>query len=309
MDLLPLLENDPDLEGVIPFNRHCWAFPRCWAEHIASIRRMRALAFDWVIDLQGLARSGFFAWTANGKFTIGVDDPREGARGFYDIAVRRPSFHTHAVEWYLEILRVLNVPTDRSFTWLPSRENIARNVQRKWNTAGSRWILLNPGARWETKRWPVEYYQKLIKLIVTHVSDVRIAILGSREDSGSGKLISQMMPHRCLDLTGQTSLPELIEWVRLGNLMISNDTGPMHIAAALDKPVVAIFGPTEPRRTGPYRQLDRVTRIPLPCSPCFKSECSNPKKLECLIDITPSAVFDEVRKRLSVISSIESASA
>ena len=65
----------------------------------------------------------------------------------------------------------------------------------------------------------------------------------------------------------------MVEWVRLCDLMITNDTGPMHVAAALGKPLIALFGPTEPRRTGPYGQLENVLRIDLPCSPCMKSHC------------------------------------
>ena len=82
---------------------------------LRSIRWMRAQNFDWVIDLQCLARSGAFAWLANGKFLIGLDEVREGARGFYDVAVRRASFHTHAVDWYLAVLPRLGVPVHKNF--------------------------------------------------------------------------------------------------------------------------------------------------------------------------------------------------
>ena len=75
-----------------------------------SVRWMRAQNFDWVIDLQCLARSGAFAWLANGKFLIGFDESREGARGFYNVAVRRASFQTYAVDWYLAVLPQLGVP-------------------------------------------------------------------------------------------------------------------------------------------------------------------------------------------------------
>jgi heptosyltransferase-1 len=79
-------------------------------------------------------------------------------------------------------------------------------------------------------------------------------------------------------------------------LLITNDTGPMHVAAALGKPVVALFGPTEPRRTGPYGQLQNVLRIDLPCSPCLKSTCHFEKLNECLRGLSPAAVFERVKK-------------
>ena len=89
----------------------------------------------------------------------------------------------------------------------------------------------------------------------------------------------------------------MIEWVRLSELLITNDTGPMHVAAALGKPLVALFGPTEPRRTGPYGQLDQVLRADLPCSPCLKSTCHFEKPEECLRALTPALVFERVQKQ------------
>ena len=109
------------------------------------------------------------------------------------------------------------------------------------------------------------------RLLARKFPDAHFAILGSGEDKPLGEIISRAAPERCLNLCGATSLPEMIEWIRLGDLMITNDTGPMHAAAALGKPLVALFGPTEPRRTGPYGQLENVLRLDLPCSPCMKS--------------------------------------
>ena len=83
--LAPLLEDDTDLAGIIRFDRRRWAEPRNWARLWRDLRWMRQQAFDWVIDLQCLARSGAFAWLANGQLLIGLDEPREGARGYYDL--------------------------------------------------------------------------------------------------------------------------------------------------------------------------------------------------------------------------------
>jgi ADP-heptose:LPS heptosyltransferase len=80
--------------------------------------------------------------------------------------------------------------------------------------------------------------------------------------------------------------------------MVTNDTGPMHVAAALGKPLVALFGPTEPRRTGPYGQLNSVLRIDLPCSPCMKPHCNYEKLNECLNALSPATVFEFARKKL-----------
>ena len=304
--LAPLLEGDPDLAGIVRFERKRWSKPQHWPEMLRSIRRLRGQNFDLVIDLQCLARSGAFAWLANGKFLIGLDEVREGARGFYDLAVPRKSFHTHAVDWYLSVLPPLGVPVHKNFAWLPPRPQIPADVKRKWfsepstfNLQPSTLILLQPGARWDNKRWPVNYFAELVLQLAEKFHDVRFAILGSGEDKPLGEIISRSAPERCLNLCGATSLPEMIEWIRLCDLMVTNDTGPMHAAAALGKPLVALFGPTEPRRTGPYGQLENVLRIDLPCSPCLKGRCAYEKPNECLNAISPAMVFEQVLRRLA----------
>jgi len=265
-----------------------------------SIRWMRAQNFDLVIDLQCLARSGIFAWLARGKFLIGLDEAREGARGFYDVAVPRKNFHTHAVDWYLSVLPALGVPAHKNFVWLPERSQIAAEVKRKWfsDPANQKLILLQPGARWENKRWPGENFAALVRRLAQKFPDARFAILGSKEDSLPGEKISQAAPEKILNLCGKTSLPEMVEIVRLGDLLITNDTGPMHVAAALGKPLIALFGPTEPARTGPYGQLENVLRIDLPCSPCLKDECHFERPEECLRALSPAMVFDRAQKKL-----------
>ena len=292
--LAPLLESDPDLTGIVQFDRQRWTLPANWLEVWRSVRWMRGQSFDLVIDLQCLLRSACFAWLANGKFLVGLDEPREGARGFYDISVRRDSFYTHAADWYLAVLKELNVPIHWNFQWLPERPPISAEIKRKWSVESARWIVIQPGARWLNKRWPVEHYAELIRLLAAAQGEFRFAIMGSDEDKRAGAALTQVAPEKCVDLTGKVSLLEMVEWIRLSELMISNDTGPMHVAAALGKPLVAIFGPTEPRRTGPYRQLQNVTRIDLPCAPCLKSYCTNPEPMECLKAIAPEMVFDRV---------------
>ena len=157
-------------------------------------------------------------------------------------------------------------------------------------------ILLQPGARWENKRWPARHFAELVRSLAQQFPDARFAILGDKGDQPLGEIISRAAPERCLNLCGQTSLLEMIEWVRLGDLMVTNDTGPMHAAAALGKPLVALFGPTEPRRTGPYGQLENVLRLDLPCSPCLKSVCHFEKPEECLRALSPAQVLAHVRK-------------
>jgi lipopolysaccharide heptosyltransferase II len=281
--LAPLIEGDPDLTGIVRFERKRWGKPQHWPEMIQSIRWMRAQKFDLVIDLQSLLRSAAFAWLARGKKLVGLDDSREGANGFYDIAVPRKDFFTHAVDWYLAVLPLLGVPVHNNFDWLPERSEIAAEVKRKWpELENQKLILLQPGARWENKRWPVENFSALVRSLGEKFPAAKFAVLGGKDDSTLGEKISAAAPEKVLNLCGRTSLTEMIEVVRLGSLLITNDTGPMHVAAALGTPLVALFGPTEPRRTGPYGQLKNVIRLNLPCSPCLKSDCVIANRDECL---------------------------
>lgn len=291
-ELFPLLEGDPDLAGLFPFYRRGWQSPSYWKRLFEEMQQMRHLQFDLVIDLQSLARSALISWFAKGQLTIGLDDPREGAQAFYDIAIPRTSYHTHAVDWYLAVLKALQVPVNDEFVWLPSRAAVVENMQAKWLVKDSQWVAIHPGARWINKRWPVEYYAATLKELAERKRDLRFVVLGGGSDAAMGRQITQAAPDRCLDLTGKTSIPEMIEWVRFSSLMLTNDTGPMHVAAAMRRPLIALFGPTEPRRTGPYRGMDSVLSDSLPCAPCMQSICHHPKPLECMRKITPASVVE-----------------
>jgi heptosyltransferase-1 len=296
---LPLLEADPDLSGVIPFERERWANPIYWPEAWRSLRQIRSHQFDLVIDLQSLLRSGVVAWLANGACTIGLDDPREGARAFYDIALPRERFDTHAVDWYLSVLRALEVPVHWNFSWLPIRKAVAATIREKWPIGESRWIALQPGARWENKRWPLQHFIGVVKQLLEWDGELRFVVLGSANDAPLGQAIREAAPTSVLDLTGATSLPEMVEWIRVSHLLITNDTGPMHVGAALRKPLIALFGPTEPRRTGPYGQIDHVLQTKAPCVPCMKATCHYEKPIECLRGTEPSIVARRAIAELS----------
>jgi lipopolysaccharide heptosyltransferase II len=299
--LAPLLEGDPDLAGVIPFHRRGWVRPQHWRNLFRDFTWMREQRFDWVIDLQSLARSGAFAWLANGELTVGLDETREGARGFYDLAARRQTWHTHAVDWYLSVLPLLGVPSHRNFVWMPQRPAVEASLHERWpQLSQKRWIIVQPGARWLNKRWPVEHYADFVREISVRNPEVRFAVLGSEEDRQLGQAICQAVPAPTLDLTGKLSLPEMVEWIRASSLMVTNDTGPMHVAAALGKPLIALFGPTEPRRTGPYGEMDDVFQLDLPCVPCMASHCRFARPLECLKALPVRTVVRRAAEVLSI---------
>jgi heptosyltransferase-1/heptosyltransferase-2 len=185
---------------------------------------------------------------------------------------------------------------------MPKREGVAREVAALWNLNDGRMtIALLPGARWENKRWPATHFRQLVRELHARDSNLRFIILGAKADGPLAKEIVSAAPEQCLDLTTRTTLPQTVEVLRTCRVVVTNDTGPMHIAAALRKPVVAMFGPTTPSRTGPYGQIDRaLQRHDLPCVPCMKPTCSYPEPIACLRGIAPNIVAEQVRKRLSM---------
>lgn len=296
----PLLEGDPDLAGIFHFDRERWATPWHWGDIWKSIRELRRQQFDLIIDLQALARSGTVGWLAGGKHFIGLHDLRELAAGYYDVSVPRPSPEAHAVDWYLGVLKVLGVPVHWNFEWLPRREGLAREVEALWPMNGTPNVALLPGARWANKRWPAEHFCELIVRLRARHRDLRFTILGGKADAALAQTIVAAAPEACLDLTGRTSLPQTIEVLRHCNIVVTNDTGPMHVAAALRKPVVGIFGPTNPERTGPYGQIQHsLQRHDLPCVPCMKPTCAYREPMACLRGISPGCVADRVLTRLA----------
>jgi len=304
-NLVPLLERDPDLEGLFAFQRQRWAAPHRWPEIAASVRAIRRQRFDLAIDLQGLARSSLFGWLANASLTVGLDNlregGREGARAMYDLTPPRASPQTHAVDRYLAVLPLLRVPVHWDFQWLPPWPQAARRVRETWapEDGRTRWIVLLPGGRWDNKRWPAACFADLARRL-GDIPEVKLVVLGSKDERPLGETIAAALPGRCLNLAGATSLDEVIEWIRLSRLTITNDTGPMHVAAALRRPVIALFGPTNPWNTGPYGQLENVMQTAsLPCVPCLKSTCAYREPLACLHAIQPAAVFERANRELA----------
>ncbi|HVV02226.1 MAG TPA: glycosyltransferase family 9 protein, partial [Verrucomicrobiae bacterium] len=280
--LAPLLAGDPDISGLFLFHRKRWAEPRHWPDLWRKLAAMRAHAFDIAIDLQGLARSGAFAWLARAGLTIGLEGARESSAAAYDFIAPAPRSSRHAVDRYLQVLPLLGLEIKWDFEWLPARPDIAQNIRERHGMGAGEWWIFQPGARWANKRWPLEHFSALAGRILAASTGTKIAILGGRDDAPLGAAIAAANSGGCLDLTGRLSLPEMVECIRLSRGMITNDTGPMHVAAALDKEVLALFGPTDPARTGPYTRRGRVLQATdLSCVPCLSSRCHYPKPIEC----------------------------
>lgn len=299
-NLVPLLEGDPDVERIVPFDRKAWGRISGFRRILDDLSGLRAERYDLVLDLQGLARSALVGRFAGGKRLVGVADWREFAPLLHGESIPRPSPTTHAVDWYLAVARHLGLDTTVPFEWIPSRPAGVVEVRNRVPELGEGpWIGLQPGARWYNKRWPVEAWGILANLLASRLPDHRIAVFGGPDETALGRSIRDASGGRVTDLTGRLGLPGMIEGLRSLRLLVTNDTGPMHVAVALGKPVVALFGPTAPERTGPYGQMPNVLRLrSLPCVPCMKPRCRNADPLACLTRIAPATVAEAVAARL-----------
>jgi len=148
---------------------------------------------------------------------------------------------------------------------------------------------LCPGAEYgPAKRWPAEYYADVAQAKLAQGWEVWL--FGSDKDSGVTGAIQSMTGKRCLDLGGRTTLEEAIDLMSLTTAVVTNDSGLMHVAAALDRQVIALYGSSDPRHTPPLSEKASVLYLGLSCSPCFKRECPL-KHLKCLRDLSPERVL------------------
>lgn len=155
-------------------------------------------------------------------------------------------------------------------------------------------LALCPGAEYgETKRWPTAYFAEIAKIKKADGWD--IWLLGGPKDQISAQEIQDKSNNICLDLTGKTNLEEAIGFLSLVTTAITNDSGLMHIAAALNRPLIAIYGSSSPKFTPPLTDRAKILSQNLPCSPCFKRQCPL-KHLKCLYDLSPQMVLQAIEE-------------
>jgi heptosyltransferase-1 len=164
---------------------------------------------------------------------------------------------------------------------------------------GRRFVAVNPVAFWETKLWEDEKFAELCDRLR---EELGIGIVLTGGEAGPLDRIRAMMTTEAVNLGGRTTLRELACLYRQAALVITTDSGPMHLAAAVGTPVIALFGPTDPVRTGPYGPGHRVIRRGLDCMPCFRRRCDTPR---CMTEISVEEVFEAVRKMLAGIGRSE----
>lgn len=258
-------------------------------------KELHAKNFDLVIDLQGLFKSAVVAFLTGCPERIGYCEMREGS-GFVSRAICGEHSQEHVIERYLDVARYLGADVRNIEFPLPNLDKETATVLKKLQSAGmkaEKYVVFVPGARWETKEWPPKKYAELADKITADGTYVVLA--GGPDEKEKAALIEAAAEtDKIIDLTGKTSLRELAALINGCKVYISGDTGPLHFAAALKKPLIAMYGPTKAERTGPYGSDNiKVLTTPAQCAGCLKKHC---KDWHCMHDITPDAVYDEYLK-------------
>lgn len=260
----------------------------------AFVQSLRQGCFDVALDLQGLLRSGMFAWLSNAPVRLGFAKAREGSRLFYTHPVDTPAGPIHARDRYDALTAALGCakPPREDLDVGPAERSRLHELLSREGFSGERMVAVCPGARWESKRWPPLQFARVLDELAGHGAGQPL-IVGSpdmaeicREVAAACKLA------RPVDLCGRTGLRELTALLDECELLLTCDSGPMHIAAAQGTPVVAVLGPTDPLRTGPYGQLDHVVSGECELMPCLKRHCPGLGD-KCMKDLDARRVIEK----------------
>ncbi|TAK05878.1 MAG: lipopolysaccharide heptosyltransferase II [Candidatus Manganitrophaceae bacterium] len=279
-----------------PFIDEVIAVPFSWRAVPRLIQAVRRRPFDLVVDLQGLLRSALLGAATGASLRIGFSAAREGASRFYTDRVAVPEGIVHAVDRYREVARALGCEVSRVDFGFPASEEAAAGIDRLLTgfglSASAPFIVIHPTARWESKKWVPARFAELADWLIREKKNP-IVFVGSKGEREEGNRIVQQMKQPAINAAGRTTLPELAELIRRAECFICNDSGPMHLAAAVGTPVVALFGPTDPRKIGPYGAGHQVIRKGISCDGCHRNRCV--RENECMRAIS----VEEVIKKIS----------
>ncbi len=297
-----LLEAHPALDEIILFDRKRYGRIgrdlKITLEFARFVLDLRARNFNLVVDLQGLFRSGFFALAGGAPVRMGFAAAREFGAMFYSHRITCKDPDMHAVDRNYLFGRRLgfeNVPITFELPIQPqARESVQHKLQKAGIIPGQPYVLMAPGTRWETKLWPAEYFAEIANWILDR-HRLPVVLIGTGDEVDIARKVHEHADGRTVNLAGTTSLPEVIALVAETVLAVMHDSGPMHLATAFNKPMVAIFGPTSPRRTGPYRHPEAVARLDLPCSPCYLKKVADcPYNHRCMKDLSPNLIREKI---------------
>ena len=246
---------------------------------------LRREGFDVAVDLSGILRSGLIAWASGAPARLGFAESDEGSPLFYTHTIHG-DMRIHAVDRYLKLAAALGCDTGRvAFPFAPYDPDppICRNLPKEF-------AVIAPSAGKEANRWPAENFGHLAARL-----PMASVVVGGGSEVALAERVVGLSQGKAMSVAGKTGLKELVALIAKARFFVSNDTGPLHVAAGLNVPVVAIFGPANPARTGPYGPGHLVIRDELPCSPCYRwKPCED---WRCMEQITPERVWTAIQAR------------
>jgi lipopolysaccharide heptosyltransferase I len=299
-----IIESHPCLDEVIRFDRGCFRSKNLWRGAVREIfslwGKLRGGRFDLVIDLQGLLRSGLMAAATGADVRLGLSDARELGGLFYTHRVQLKNTDVHAVDRYMRCLERLGINSkkneERDFS-LGVEAKASKEIEQLLAEAGvkenEKFVLVVPGARWESKRWAIEKFAEVIDGIRAEMS-LGCVLVGANNERQLCERLARMCEPEPVNLAGQTSLVQLGALVNRGELVLGHDSGTIHLAVAMNKPLVCIVGPTDPKRTGPYGREDSIVRAEVECWPCRREACADNK---CMKLISIEAVLGKIKSK------------
>jgi 3-deoxy-D-manno-octulosonic-acid transferase/heptosyltransferase-1 len=300
-DAADLVKNHPSLDSVLISRRKIWIkefqagkLKKPLQEIMIFIKNLRQRPYDLVVDFHGLFKSAIIVFLSRGKRKLGYDSWQELSGLFLNEKIPE-DMNKHAVDRYLDFPRYLGANTEKALFELPLNKEADESAQillRKYHLEDNEFIAINPVALWETKLWNDTKFARLADLI--H-SELHMKVVFTGSEKAIIENITSLMTTEGINLGGATTLLNLAYIYQKAKLVITTDSGPMHLAAAKGTPVIALFGPTDPARTGPYGTGHQIIRTDIACSPCFLKKCSTKK---CMEDISPEQVFATVKNML-----------
>ena len=251
-----------------------------------ALREVRTVRYDLVVDLQGLMKSAVVARSARAPRRIGPSFSREGSRLLYSEVAGATNRARHAVDECLDVIRHLGMEMPAVPRFPLTVPAFDLDAQATLAHGGPR-LAIAPVSRWKSKNWPEDYFAQLVSRLVKN-HDARVYVIGGKADHEVAERILAASGVDAANLCGTLSLVQSLAVISKCEALVSNDSGPMHMGAALGVKCVVPFGPTSPERTGPYGGNHIVLRGGA-CPPCHEKDCVTGTH-ECLLAITPERV-------------------
>jgi heptosyltransferase-2 len=275
---------------------------------VQQVRQWRKRNFDLAVLLPNSLETALVASLARVPLRIGYATDGRQALLTHPLALPEWRESKHEVFYYLKIVAELEwlakqeqsflaTQPDGSLEVSEARRSTARDFLRARGVReGNLLVALCPGSiNSRAKRWPAERYAALADRLIDELG-AQVLLVGANAEAGVSQEVSGQMRNQPLILTGQTDLAELVATLSLVDLLVTNDTGPAHIASALGRPTLVIFGPTNPLTTRAFSPLGEIVRKPPYCAPCMLRDC--PIDHRCMTAITPADVFERARTLL-----------